>query len=62
MTDRTWGPGWCLMCQQTGTVIWVGPVEHGGQTAPVFMCAACCERIRRYIAYYVRQQDFQPTR
>lgn len=61
MTRRPLVPGWCLMCRNSGMVVWVGPVEHDGQTAPVYACESCCDYLREYIAFYTQQRDMSPA-
>ena len=44
-------PGWCLMCRKAAMVVWIGPVEHDGQTAPACFCEPCLEAVRGYIGF-----------
>lgn len=42
-------------------VVWIGPVEHGGETAPAFACEGCCDFVRQYIHQYQQQWDARPA-
>ncbi|MFM9464174.1 hypothetical protein ACKI1K_15155 [Streptomyces scabiei] len=42
-------------------VVWIGPVEHDGQTAPAYFCEPCCDVVRDYIALYNQQRDQRPA-
>jgi hypothetical protein len=54
-------PGWCLRCGNSTKVVWIGPVEHNGQTAPAYFCEPCCEAVRDYISSYNQQWDARPA-
>jgi hypothetical protein len=61
VTRRPLVRGWCLKCQTTTLVVWIGPVEHDGQTAPAYFCEPCCEIVRDYIRSYSQQWDSRPA-
>jgi hypothetical protein len=55
-------PGWCFLCRRgERLVMWIGPLEHDGQTAPIYACEECCEFARQYIAQYQWERDARPT-
>lgn len=58
---RPWEHGWCLLCQREELVVWIGPVEHAGQTAPAYACSECCDFVRAYIAAYTQERDTRPA-
>jgi hypothetical protein len=62
VTRRPLVAGWCLLCRRDDRlVVWIGPVEHDGQTAPVYACEGCCAFVRQYIQHYQQQWDARPA-
>lgn len=53
--------GWCLIGRHYGLVQFIGPVETGGRSAPVYACEGCCDYIRQYVYAYVAQRDARPA-
>ncbi|NEB75978.1 hypothetical protein G3I40_12210 [Streptomyces sp. SID14478] len=53
--DREWITGECwLWCERTGVpVVWLGPVQWGGQHAPLYSCAPCLRRLETKAAHYL---------
>jgi hypothetical protein len=62
MTGRQWVSGTCLLCRRSDQpVIFIGPVEVGGLSAPVFACSDCCEWCRWVVRSYHQQWDTRPA-
>lgn len=54
-----WTTGDCwLGCGRTGgLVIWLGPVQWGGQHAPFHACEPCLDRLKaRALAYFMERR------
>ncbi|SED65093.1 hypothetical protein SAMN05216489_04019 [Streptomyces sp. 3213] len=62
MTCRQWVSGTCLLCRRSDQlVIFIGPVEVGGLSAPAFACGDCCEWCRWVVRSYHQQWDARPA-
>jgi hypothetical protein len=61
MTGRPFVEGMCLLCGRTDLVVFVGPVECNGQSAPSYACAGCCGLFRQYIAAHNAERDMRPA-
>jgi hypothetical protein len=62
MTRRPLVPGFCLLCRRPDQmVVWIGPVEVGGMSAPVFACEPCCEYMGTVVVQYNHQRDMRPA-
>ncbi|MFE0763661.1 hypothetical protein [Streptomyces smyrnaeus] len=60
---REWTLGECwLYCERDGVlVLWVGPLQEDGQTAPIFACADCLNRLRAKAHRYHAAKDAAPA-
>ncbi|RPF30373.1 hypothetical protein EDD92_0132 [Streptomyces sp. TLI_185] len=58
MTRRQWVRGTCLLCRRSDQlVIFIGPVEAGGLSAPAFACEGCCAWCRYIVHSYNQRRD-----
>jgi len=53
--------GWCLIGRHYGLVAFIGPVDTGGRSAPVYACLNCCEYMRQYVRAYTDRWDARPA-
>lgn len=49
--------GWCVLGRHWEMVLFLGPAEAEGQSAPVHACEACCAYLRDFVRCYNRQLD-----
>nr|WP_254878534.1 hypothetical protein [Streptomyces sp. NA04227] len=64
MATREWTTGECwLYCERSGvSVLWVGPIQEDGQSAPIYACEDCLNRLRLKARRYREAQDQAPAR
>ena len=57
--DRSWDTGDCwLWCERTGVpVLWLGPVQWMGHTAPLYACAPCVHHLEGKVRAYFTLKD-----
>ncbi|MEU3044639.1 hypothetical protein ABZ700_27615 [Streptomyces diastaticus] len=60
---RTWIPGACWLCDADDVpVLWLGPLQEDGQTAPLYACGPCVDRLRARAAAYHAARDEAPAK
>lgn len=62
--DRKWSVGECwLYCERDGVhVLWLGPVQENGSSAPFYTCADCLDRLRTKFWRHMAARDSAPAR